>query len=77
MRTFDENLNAYHGLNAINDIYEQQMGRKLKEAKTLEEIDAIVAEVLSHSVEQSKLYRDLGEEMAKIMEKKWWQFWKG
>ena len=75
MGAFDENLDAYHALNTLNDIYVKQMQKRISEASQ-EEIGAILKEDDAHWEEQGKLYGELGEEMVKIMSKKWWQFWK-
>ncbi len=76
MRTFNRNLNAYHGLNTLNDIYTSNMARRLAGASTQEEIGAIIRESDTRFEEQRKLYKELGKEMVEIMNKKWWQFWK-
>ena len=76
MRTFEGNLSAYHALNATNDIYMESMAARLARAKSTKEIDAIMRETEVHFKEQGERYKELGEEMAKIMDVKWWQFWK-
>ncbi len=76
MRTFDGNLDAYHALNALNDIYVKGISARLRRASTFGEIESISQESKKHSEEQGELYKELGEEMAQIMSKKWWQFWK-
>ena len=70
MRSFDGNLNAYHSLNALNDIYVKHMSKRLTEASTQEEQDAIMQDSDMHFAEQGKLYQELGEEMVKIMDVK-------
>ena len=76
MQTFNRNLDAYHSLNAMNDLYTRRFQVKLLEAKTTEEIDAIMDEAKAHFDQEEIKYRRLGEEMVEIMSKKWWQFWK-
>ncbi len=76
MRTFDGNLTAYHALNTSNDIYSQSIKERLARASTKEEMQAILQENFTHFAEQTELYKELGEEMVKIMDVKWWQFWK-
>ena len=76
MRNFDENLNAYHALNAQQDVYIENMTARIMEASTQEEANALLKEGLNHILGQGQLYKELGEEMVQIMSKKWWQFWK-
>ena len=76
MGTFDENLRAYHGLNALNEIYNIKMRARLARATTTEEMFVIFEESRTHFDDQKKLYAELGKEMVAIMNKKWWQFWK-
>ena len=70
MRTFNKNLDAYHALNSQNDTYSQYIFRRLGEASTQEQRKAIMQEGLEHFAGQRKLYKELGEEMVKIMKKK-------
>ena len=76
MRTFDENLDAYHTLNTLNALYVKRSTGMLSKAITEGEIQSIMVEDKAHWEEQGKLYIELGKEMAQIMSKKWWQFWK-
>lgn len=76
MRTFYENLNAYHALNAIGELHSAIRRGDLKEAKTIEEIDTLLEEERKYWETQRKEYSVLGEEMVKIMSKHWWEFWK-
>ena len=76
MRTFNENLGAYHALNALGNIHAGEISRRLREASTREELEVIMKESDAYWEEQGKLYEKLGEEMVVIMGKKWWQFWK-
>jgi len=76
MKTFDGNLSAYHTLNALNVLYVERQQRRAAEASTREGILAIFKEGNAHFKEQRKLYKELGDEMVKIMDVKWWQFWK-
>jgi len=76
MGTFDENLNAYHALSALDAIYVKLMTERLMGASTPEEVEALMQEGDAHWAEQEKRYKELGEEMVEIMSKKWWQFWK-
>jgi len=76
VRTFDGNLDAYHTLNDLNDMYVRRISQRLAMAKTREESNAIMREADAHFAEQRKQYRKLGEEMVQIMGKKWWHFWK-
>lgn len=76
MRTFNENLDAYHALNALNDAYVQSLTKRLKRASGKEEVNALMREDGAHAAKQRELYEELGKEMVKIMDVKWWQFWK-
>ena len=76
MRNFEETLATYHAFNALSGIYEKQKSAKLLEASTSEEIQAIFKENDDHWQEQEKRYKELGEEMVSILDKKWWQVWK-
>lgn len=76
MGTFDGNLAAYHTLYTLNEIYLEGMNLRLSRATTKEEVKAITEEGDAYFDEQMKLYEELGKEMKRIMDVKWWQFWK-
>ena len=45
-------------------------------AELVGEVNEIFKESQAHFKLEEDKYRELGEEMAKIMSRKWWQFWK-
>ncbi len=76
MRSFEGNLSAYHALNGINDLKVAEFSRRLHATTTKEEMLKISEESQQYFNEQGKFYKELGEEMVKIMSKHWWEFWK-
>ncbi len=76
MRTFGQNMGSYHSRNALNEIYNMEIGLRAKGIKTREEFDALMGEIVAHYNKEGEEYHTLGDEMAKIMSKKWWEFWK-
>lgn len=76
MRTFEGNLDAYHALNGTVDLEVKEFTRRLLAATTPEERQHIQEESDQYFTKQSKIYEALGGEMAKIMSKRWWEFWK-
>ncbi len=76
MRTFDGNLNAYHALNKSQELQQGEFTQRFSQATTPEEGKKLLNEWWLYIGMQRKAYKELGDEMAKIISKKWWQFWK-
>ena len=70
MRTFDGNLNAYRALNRQQDVYRESMMARIESASTEEEMRDLIAEGVRHICAQGGIYKELGEEMVEIMNKK-------
>lgn len=76
MRTFEGNLNSYHALNALTDLKAKEFQIRLNSATTDDEIKQILEESMQYFDRQTESYRELGTEMNKIINKRWWEFWK-
>ena len=75
MRTFESNLNAYHALNSLVELKSMEFSQRLSRATTIEGKEDILRESEQYFTKQGNLYKELGEEMVKIMKKHWWEFW--
>jgi len=69
MRSFNENLSTYHALKRLGDFRIASSTRKMLEAPTQEDLEAIMKDTEVFFERQAKAYEELGNEMAQIMEK--------